>query len=392
MNLKRVFCTLSVLVLLLLTSCLLGGLSPVMGQVDIGKCEEEALKFLTKVLALDVEKYTVSLVRVLVPPVEPSRVDLLYHLKAAGGEIHASFIFEKGLLKTRFIDFVAGAPLFAEEMPEDVLEKAKLILDRYRVWFGAEHVSAMQKMLEEVKVLGNYTKIEGNMKFWILCETDPNTREITIIHVYISHWEKGIEFYKKRVGVTFAPRELVFVDTWNLYRVGSAELRVSMEDAVRIAKEAIKNFTYTAADEKGETVVVGNFRVLDEPLYVDLGTDYRGKDYYTLYPFWEVFLCLDTMYLGGVTGLRVLIWADTGEVIGICPTGGFGAPPPASGRDKETILQNAYIIATAAAIIITTPIAIVALKKKKLRRNAKSIDEENSKTRLPPTPPHLSYF
>ena len=117
-------------------------------------------------------------------------------------------------------------------------------------------------------------------------------------------------------------------------------------------------------------MVVGNFTVLDKPLYVDLSADCRG-DSYTLYPFWEVYLCLDTMYLGGVTGLRVLIWADTGEVAGIYPTGGLGPPAPQTNGEETSNgelalnMKTTVLLVAIAAIVAILAIAIIKTAKKK---------------------------
>ena len=157
-----------------------------------------------------------------------------------------------------------------------------------------------------------------------------------ITHIDWEYIENGIRFRQKATGFTFDPTSWHFCDQWEIYRVGSAELKVSKEDVVRIAKQACKNFAYMVAIGNGSKMVVGNFTILDEPLSVSLATDYRGNDYYTLYPFWQVFLCLDKVYPGGITGLRVNIWADTGEVIGICPTGSLAPPPTQNSQEEVT--------------------------------------------------------
>lgn len=404
MSLKKMSYAVPVLVLLLLVGCLVGGLSPVMGQ-SISEFEEKTWKFITKVLMLDVEKYDSS-VRVLSPPIEldsPPMVDLTYTFRSAKSEVTVNFIFERGILTTCFFRLNAGKPIFAEEMPEDVLKRARLILDRYRVYFGAKHVETMLDVLSQVKMEGlgrvkasefypSYSpkhrddvelkgliKTVGNIKMIIVIEPNEHYPELNTTYIQFRYVENGIVFRRKGLSIIFAPHDWVFSDTWNLYRVGSADLRVSMEDAIRIAKEAIKNYTYEAADYEGKTVVVGGFKVLDKPLYVYLGTDYRGGDYYTLYPYWEVYLCLDTMYLGGVTGIIVLIWADTGEIARIHPTGGFAAPL-IDGTDKSTneINKDEIIIAIVALAIIAISLATIAIRKKRKLRNYLADDKHSS--------------
>ena len=106
-----------------------------------------------------------------------------------------------------------------------------------------------------------------------------------ITHIDWEYIENDIRFRQKATGFTFDPTSWHFCDQWEIYRVGSAELKVSKEDVVRIAKQACKNFAYMVAIGNGSKMVVGNFTILEEPLSVSLATDYRGNDYYTLYPF-----------------------------------------------------------------------------------------------------------
>lgn len=150
------------------------------------------------------------------------------------------------------------------------MNEAKRILNKYIEWASAEHVEQMLQMATSVRTLENYTKTENSLKFTVTCETDVDTGQIGYVKISLNHFENGIAFWKKTVSISFTPSTLIFVDTWNLYRIGNAVLAFSGEDAVRIAKEAVKNYTYTAADHEGKTVVAGNFKVLGKPLYVDL--------------------------------------------------------------------------------------------------------------------------
>lgn len=310
-------------------------------------------------------KYEVWFNNSLVLPAElgfrPRTVDLLYRFRVSGSSVgeafSASFTFIDD--KLAYCNLYINNALSSKKVSDDVMNEAKRILNKYIEWASAEHVEQMLQMATSVRTLENYTKTENSLKFTVTCETDVDTGQIGYVKIGWTHFENGITFWKKTVSISFTPSTLIFVDTWNLYRIGNAVLAFSGEDAVRIAKEAVKNYTYTAADYEGKTVVVGSFKVLDKPLYVDLGTDCRG-DYYTLYPFWEVYLCLDTMYLGGVTALRVQIWADTGEVIGIYPTGGLAAPSSTS-SGTEANAEEAHSLYTEAIVLLATIIIVTAV-------------------------------
>jgi len=344
---------------------------------EVSDLKDKAWRFITDVLMLDTAKYNVS-VRVLELPTQlgapPQWVDMLYKFRAEGSKLDITFLFKNGCLASCGVTFLEGTPIFAGEMPETALERARVLLYRYEKCFGTKHIESMRKMLDTVTNLQNMTKIEGNIKFWILVELKEATSikghaRWIVAHIRWDYIENGIRFRQKSTGFVFSPTTWGFHDQWEIYRVGSAKLKVSREDAVRIAKEACKNFTYTVDNGR---VVVGNFTILDEPLYVKLATDYRGNDYYTLYPFWQVFLCLDRVYPGGITGLRVNIWADTGEVIGICPTGSL-APPPTQDSQEEAVdstPQQTYMMHIAAvATILAAATATTIILKKKHKKN-----------------------
>lgn len=66
------------------------------------------------------------------------------------------------------------------------------------------------------------------------------------------------------------------------------------------------------------------------------------------------------MYLGGVTALRVQIWADTGEVIGIYPTGGLAAHSSTS-TGTEANAEEAHSLDTEVIVLLATIIIIAAV-------------------------------
>ena len=358
LRVKACACLVLVCLLLLLMVSVAPGIC-----FEVSDLKDKAWRFITDVLMLDTAKYNVS-VRVLEAPTQlgapPQWLHIDYMFRAEESKLDISFLFKNGCLTSCRIRFLEGTtPIFAGKMPKAALERAKVILYRYERCFGTKHVEPMRKMLDEVTTLQNMTKIKGNMKFQTMVRHG-------ITYIDWEYVENGIKFRQKATGFVFGPTTWQFFDQWEIYRVGSAELKVSREDAVRIAKEACKNFTYTVDNGR---VVVGNFTILDEPLYVKLATDYRGNDYYTLYPFWQVFLCLDRVYPGGITGLRVNIWADTGEVIGICPTGSLAPPPTQDSQEEavDSILQQTYMMPIAALAIILATVAATAIILKKCR-------------------------
>jgi hypothetical protein len=84
---------------------------------------------------------------------------------------------------------------------------------------------------------------------------------------------------------------------------------VSRDQAVLIAKNAAKTFTYTSNGAQ-----VTNLQVLDNPIAVEFNPHPKQVNSLTLYPYWFITLYLDKTYPGSVTELTVGVWADTGKI------------------------------------------------------------------------------
>jgi len=118
----------------------------------------------------------------------------------------------------------------------------------------------------------------------------------------------------------------LFVDNWNRYRIGSAEVNVDREEAIRIAKEeAQKNIRAAVGDEAAST-----FTFVYESALLNMQP---RKD--ALYPHWEIHLTLNKMVLDYGAAFNVLVWADTGEISYIVYSGSYGGAPQ-SGENPET--------------------------------------------------------
>jgi hypothetical protein len=121
-----------------------------------------------------------------------------------------------------------------------------------------------------------------------------------------------------------------FANDWNLYKVGSTDVKVSMDEAIRIARGRAQNYAYTIGN-----TTVSNFTILEERIKGELTMQNRGN--YTVYPHWRIRLPLAKVYPGLISEIRVLLWADTGEVTYIKAIGNLGSPPPADSANQTEI-------------------------------------------------------
>ena len=88
-------------------------------------------------------------------------------------------------------------------------------------------------------------------------------------------------------------------------------MNTSQDQAIQIARNAAKDFTWNASG-----VPVSDFIVLQEPVSAVFFPKPR-TDPLALIPYWYITLFLDKDYPGGVNSIAVGIWADTGEVANI---------------------------------------------------------------------------
>jgi hypothetical protein len=90
--------------------------------------------------------------------------------------------------------------------------------------------------------------------------------------------------------------------------VGSTELNVSKEEAIHIAMDYAKDYTWTVNGE-----IINNFTLVEEYASAELWPHSR-EDPLALIPYWYVTMPLDRIYPEQVDRIAVGLWADTGEV------------------------------------------------------------------------------
>jgi hypothetical protein len=125
--------------------------------------------------------------------------------------------------------------------------------------------------------------------------------------------DNGTDFQAKSLHLSYENNILTeFSDDWFLFKVGSAHVNISEDQAVLIAKNAAKGYSWIANGKQ-----VTNFQILDNPVSAQFYPKPQASDIFTLYPYWYVTLYLDKTYPEGVSQIAVGVWADTGEVSSI---------------------------------------------------------------------------
>jgi len=328
---------------------------------------DETLIFLTDVIGFDMTKYNSQLSDYHVE--YPSdyggltQEEVIYTLESARSKLFVGCVFINKTLAVYGLKVLEGSPLYVQPQPANVLDTAKGLLDRYQTYSRASYLQEMQDMLDIVTEIANMTTTSGNTK--VQMSVSGNLTSISWTYTY-----NGIDFIAKRIGVSFKNGALRgFQNNWDLYKVGSTDVNVLEEEALRIARERAKD--YLANVWPGEEV---KLNIIEEPLIVDL-TGSRGREPLTLYPFWFVQLYFDKVY-NSSNAIQVGIWADTGEIEYCHPTGFMGGspdgetpttpttdPPPEDSTGQTNLDPTPILIAVPIVLAIILGLAFYRRKK-----------------------------
>jgi hypothetical protein len=198
-----------------------------------------------------------------------------------------------------FVD--EGSPLYAQPQT-NILDVTKNLLERYSAYSGAPYLEEMSNLWASVNETKNTEMAWENTKLKISVSGD-NT-EVQWVYT-----ENGVDFSPKSLSLVFENHVLKeLTDGWFLFSIGSTEMNISSEEAIEIARNYVKNFTWNA-----DGVEVSDFSVLEEPVAALFHPNPR-EDPLALVPYWYVTLYLDKVYPSGVNQIAVGVWADTGEV------------------------------------------------------------------------------
>ncbi len=310
---NQIFPTLIILALLF-SLCIMVSYVPVI-HAENSVTSYQAIVFLDEVVGLDVTMYDdVSNVQKdsVLLSLPHKEVDFRFLSSKSGLRVKCSFLNDR--LHQIYLSDYIGLPQL-KQPNLNVLEMAKGFLKRYQEYSQDSFYSTLESMLNYASVNKNITEINGNIKL----DVSISNQNIDMIWTYVN--ENGIPAITKNVILTFENGKLqCFMDNWQFYKVVGVP-KLSSQEATIIALDALQDFSWATnlgEDLKNSKVVsIGNttlcFLNYKE---TDLA---RSSDPLVLYPSWCIPLGFDKVYPGGVTGVIVRVWADTGKVSTIEP-------------------------------------------------------------------------
>ncbi len=270
---------------------------------------EEAMKIINDVIQLDVSKYDSS----LESNTAQVRSDMggvieevfKYSFVNSQSSLELTLRFRDGHFSLFQLTQLEGAPnyppIYTHQQSTDILQATRDLVTRYRASMNDSYLPEITSLLK-ASTQTSEDQTYGNAKLQ-LSTLGVNSE------AYITYTINDTDFVSKSLHVVLENRIVTqFNDDWFLYKIGSTQITISKEQAMLIAKNSAKSFSYNT---NGATT--SNMTVLDSPISVAFW-GHTKTDSLTLYPYWYVTLRLDRTYPGGVNGIGVGIWADTGKV------------------------------------------------------------------------------
>jgi len=196
--------------------------------------------------------------------------------------------------------------IITDQSYANITEAAKSFLEKYQA-YSSLNSTEMIAILSNVDPTQNPTILSGNLKLTVTHKDLTGTAFGDSINFRWVHITNGCEYLL----IDLAFKDGVFsgfIDHRPRYAIGDTAVNISKEQAVTIAMEAIKNYSYQMSDDW----VVTGFNVTENRITANLIPTVKEGN--VLYPAWSVTLPLNGTWPGSVTELLVGIWAGTGEV------------------------------------------------------------------------------
>jgi len=294
-----------------------------------------------------------------------TREEADFRLTSGQGSLRAACSFIHGKLHRIFISDYSG--LVSLKQPStDAVSMAKDFMQNYQSYTGASLYGNLNSMLDAVDADKNVTKTEGNVKLEI---SNLNQSLVDFTWTYVD--ENGVLAVSKNVVFNYREGMLeTFLDNWDLYTI-AAEPVLSSGHAVAIALGTAEDYSWTVENTENGTVTVSDFKIVEvgnaSLCYLNYrdSSSARGGDPFVLYPSWYVPLGFDKVYAGGVSGVTVRVWADTGGVSGIgYMVVGDEASLPVS-EPAVQVQEQALILTFLVGVIFAVTLAFICFSHKR---------------------------
>ncbi len=234
---------------------------------------------------------------------------------------------------TETLDDALEQAVSADKAYINSADAAKSFLEQYQTYSKLDSTK-MIAMLENVDPTKNTTITSGDLKLTITHKYAPETIFGDSIDFRWVQTINGCDYLL--IDTVFRDGAFSgFIDHRARYSIGDTTVNISKEQAIAIAMEYIKNYSYQMAGDYW----ISGFNITEEKTVANLIPTVKEDN--VLYPHWSVTLYLNQTYPGSVTSLLLGIWADSGEVF-FCHHQAYGGSdlPSDANTNSNNLLSN----------------------------------------------------
>jgi hypothetical protein len=307
-------------------------------QSTITASQEKSEAFIKNVLPIDSSQYNITLRNYGVPKlpdIGTEQVDvpqeiLTYSLESKDSTLDVKCSFSNNVLCICNM-YVEKGSVISDRQYSNLLDAAKSFLEKYQAYSKMDSTK-MIAMLSNVDPTKNATITSGTLKLTVTHKDLSGTIFGDSISFRWVQTFNGCDY----LAVHLHFRDGVFssiIDHRQLYSIGDTTVNISKEQAVKIAMEYIKNYSYKIAED----VWISDFNVTEDRTVAHLVTTVRESN--VLYLYWSITLYLNQTYPGSVTSIALGIWADSGEVR-FCRYEAYGGSGLISDSDSGYIVSD----------------------------------------------------
>lgn len=308
----------------------------------------KALSFLDEVIQLDMSKYKVTLYE------NSSNGNHLFYklypntLSPFGSETNAVFSFYNGTLGS--CNLLPGTEgLMYKQSFTDRFNVTLGIVQRFELWANDSWVKGMETLMVKVGSEKNMFQVSGNESLRITVLSDG------FGEYKFSNYLEGVEYTGVSVAMgNSSGRGIFFTDSRAFHTIGNTTINVSRDQAITIAEDYVKNYSYNHTFGNETSIIVSNLNVTGissadlaaNPRYAAMGSIMNS----TLFPYWDIRVNVSNMPASGLGGVGVVISANDGTV-----TSSYQF----SNMDIGPLLSSFFFPITAS--LLSTLVAIIAI-------------------------------
>ena len=274
-----------------------------------GTGSDKAISFIRDVAQIDITQYQITLLSDTIQ----YRSDLggvleevmKFTLSNNESQIDITLRFRNNHFSKYQLNIDEGSVLYNQPQTTDTLAATKNLIVRYKTYTGDAYLNDMSTLMANVNGLSSNGTIFNHIRLQV-SDSEASSQ------VFLMYTENGVDFSGKSLWLVFDNNILTqLTDGWFLLTAGSTTVNISQDQAVQIAKDFLKNYSWNANGTE-----VSNVTVLETPLSIQFSPHPRDQ-FLTLIPYWYVTLYLDKVYPDGVNRIAVGVWADTGQVANV---------------------------------------------------------------------------